>query len=70
MDGITDLMDMSLSKLGDGEGQGSLVCYSPWARKGLDTTEQLNKKSCMWHVGSSSLTSNQTQDPCIESVRS
>ena len=27
---------------GDGEGQGSLVCCSPWARKELDTPEQLN----------------------------
>ena len=27
---------------GDGEGQGSLVCYSPWVQKELDTTEQLN----------------------------
>ena len=30
--------------LGDGEGQGSLVCCSPWGRKELDTTEQLNNK--------------------------
>ena len=29
--------------LGDGEGQGSLTCCSPWGRKELDTTEQLNK---------------------------
>ena len=28
--GITDSMDMSLSKLGDSEGRGSLVCCSPW----------------------------------------
>ena len=28
--------------LGDGEGQGSLACCSPWGRKELDTTEQLN----------------------------
>ena len=28
--------------MGDGEGQGSLVCYSPWGRKELDTTEWLN----------------------------
>ena len=28
--------------LGDGEGQGSLVCYSPWGCKESDTTEQLN----------------------------
>ena len=26
---------------GDGEGQGSLVCCSPWASKESDTTEQL-----------------------------
>ena len=24
------------------DGQGGLVCYSPWGRKELDTTEQLN----------------------------
>ena len=29
--------------LGDGEGQGSLMCCSPWSCKELDTTEQLNK---------------------------
>ena len=28
--------------LGNGEGQRSLVCWSPWGRKELDTTEQLN----------------------------
>ena len=28
--------------LGDGEGQGSLACCSPWGRRELDTTEQLN----------------------------
>ena len=28
--------------LGDGEGQGSLVCYSPWGHKESDMTEQLN----------------------------
>ena len=27
---------------GDGEGQGSLGCCSPWSRKELDMTEQLN----------------------------
>ena len=27
---------------GDGEGQGSLVCCSPWGCKELDTTERLN----------------------------
>ena len=27
---------------GVGDGQGSLVCCSPWGRKESDTTEQLN----------------------------
>ena len=27
---------------GNSEGQGSLVCCSPWAPKESDTTEQLN----------------------------
>ena len=31
--------------LGDGEGQGSLECYSPWGHKELDTTERLNNKN-------------------------
>ena len=39
LEGITDSMDMSLSKtLGDKEGQGSLVCCSPWGCKELDRT--------------------------------
>ena len=43
LDGITDSMDMSFSKLlGVGDGQGSLVCCSPWVHKESDTTEQLN----------------------------
>ena len=42
LDGITNSMDMGLSKLVDGEGQESLVCYSPWGCKELDMTEQLN----------------------------
>ena len=29
---------------GVGDGQGSLVCYSPWGHKKLDTTEWLNWK--------------------------
>ena len=31
--------------LGDGEGQGSLVCCSLWGCKELDMTEQLNNDS-------------------------
>ena len=28
---------------GDGEGQGSLVCYTSWGREELDMTERLNR---------------------------
>ena len=30
---------------GDGEGQGSLACCSPWGSKELDMTEQLNNNN-------------------------
>jgi len=30
---------------GDGEGQGSLACCSPWGHKELAMTEQLNNNS-------------------------
>ena len=30
---------------GTGNRQGSLTCCSPWGRKELDTTEQLNNKN-------------------------
>ena len=54
LDGITESMGMSLSlsrlqefefeqALGVGDGQGSLVCSSPWCLKeSSDITEQLN----------------------------
>ena len=42
LDGITDLMDMNLGKLGVSDGQGGLACCSPWGHKELDTTEWLN----------------------------
>ena len=29
LDGITDSMDMSLSTMGDSEGEGGLACWSP-----------------------------------------
>ena len=42
LDAITNLMNMSLSKLGVGDGQGSLVCCTPWDHKQLDTAEWVN----------------------------
>ena len=38
LDGITDSMDVSLSKL-----QEMVKCCSPWGHKESDTTERLNK---------------------------
>ena len=40
-----DSMAVSLSKLGDNEGQGSLVCFNPWGCKELNMTEQLNSNN-------------------------
>ena len=31
--------------LGDSEGQGCLVCCSPWGHKESDTTERLNNNN-------------------------
>ena len=43
LDGITDLMGHEFEQaLGVGDGQGRLVCYSPWGHKESDTTERLN----------------------------
>ena len=39
------LMDMSLSKLRVGDGQGGLACCSPWGHKESDTTERLNNNN-------------------------
>ena len=41
LDGITDSMDVSFSKLGDSEAQGSLACYSPSGCKGSGMSERL-----------------------------
>ena len=40
--GITDSMDMSLGKLGVGNGQGGWACCGPWGHKKSDMIEQLN----------------------------
>ena len=38
LDSITNSMDVSLSKLGNSEGLGSLACGSSWSCKELDMT--------------------------------
>ena len=42
LDGITDSMDMSLSKLWSGWWTGKPGCSSPWGCKESDVTERLN----------------------------
>ena len=50
LDGITGSMDMSLGKLwGVGNGQGGLVCCSPWVHKESDTTERLIWTEMNWN---------------------
>ena len=49
LDGITDSIDMSLSKLRVDDGQGGLACCSPWSRKESDGTELLNWTECYFN---------------------
>ena len=52
LDGITDSMDMILSKFqetGENEGQGSLVCCSPRGHKDL-ATEQQQQQGIQDHI--------------------
>ena len=39
LDSITDSVDMSLNKLWETEGQGSLACCDSWGREESDMTE-------------------------------
>ena len=51
LDGITDSIDTSLSKLQEFvDGQGGLVCCSSWGHKELDTTERLNWTELNWMI--------------------
>ena len=46
---------------GDGEGQGSLACCSPWGHKESDTTEQLNTRNSMRYKGNYSSVTEKTK---------
>ena len=46
LDGINNNGHEFEQTLGDGEGQGSLACCSPWGRKESDMTEQLKNNKC------------------------
>ena len=48
LDGITDSMDVNLSKLRDGEGQKNLACCSPWGHKESDMNERLNTTTLVY----------------------
>ena len=49
--GITNAMNTNLGKLGDVEGQGSLICYSPRGCKELDMPGQLkNSNNFSYHA--------------------
>ena len=43
LDAINNSVNMSEPALGVGDGQGGLVCCSPWGCKESDTTEPLNR---------------------------
>ena len=47
--------------LGVGEGQGGLVCGSPWGRRELDTTERLKSKGDL----PARPGGGKTQQPCL-----
>ena len=57
--------------LGDGEGQGSLLCCSPWGHKERDTTEQLNNRNnAEWRkeVSSKEVSVNRWGSPGTETL--
>ena len=76
LDGITDSMDMSLSKQwhptpvllpGKSHGRRRLVCCSPWGRWELDTTEWLHFDFSLSCIGEGN--GNLLQCSCLENPR-
>ena len=64
LDGITDSMDVSLSELRVGDGQGGLACCSPWGRKESDMTERLHFHFSLSCIGEAN--GNPLQYSCLE----
>ena len=54
---------------GDGEGQGSLVCYSPWSCKESDTTERLNSNNKEFRSSVVLAKLRKVLEPCLEQRR-
>ena len=54
--------------LGDTEGQGSLVCCSPWGCKESDTTEQLDNSKIGVKFYYSTCGDSAFPTPCIEEI--
>ena len=54
--------------LGNGEGQGSLMCCSPWGRKESDTTERLNKIQTneLFISREHSISKALSREPCLQ----
>ena len=63
LDGITDSMDTSLSKLQKSDGQGGLVYCSPWGCKQSDSTEWLNNNSNSFNLKISKLEPREALSP-------
>ena len=56
LDGITDSMDMDLSKFQEMVDERSLACCRPWSHRESDTTQGLNNSiSCFMFCTDSSL---------------
>ena len=53
LDGITNSVDISLSKFQELVMDGGVACCSPWGHKESDTTEQLNCLKSVQHLDSS-----------------
>ena len=45
VDGVTDAVDMNWPNPGDGEGQGGLVCCSPWGSQRIGHDQALNSNN-------------------------